>query len=110
MAAEFCDIQSGDTIAIWGCGPIGQFAIRSAFLLGAERVFAVDTVPERLALAKDAGAHTIDFMQDDVYDEIQTLTNGRGADACIDAVGTEPHTTASLDSVFDRVKVATFLA
>lgn len=109
MAAEFCDIKPGQTIAIWGCGPVGQFAIRSAFLLGAQRVLAIDTVPERLALAQSAGAHTIDFKKDDVYDTIQSLTNGRGADACIDAVGTEPNSTASFDSAIDRVKVATFL-
>jgi len=109
MAADFCDIQQGDTIAVWGCGPVGQFAIRSAFLLGAERVIAIDTVPERLALAQAAGAETIDFKNADVYDRIQGMTMGRGADACIDAVGTEPETTASADSVLDRVKVATFL-
>lgn len=109
MAAEFCDIKSGDTIAIWGCGPVGQFAIRSAFLLGAERVLAIDTVPERLQLARDAGAETIDFMKVDVYDRVMELTKGRGADACIDAVGTEPATTGSIDSVIDRVKVATFM-
>jgi threonine dehydrogenase-like Zn-dependent dehydrogenase len=109
MAAEFCDIQDGDTIAVWGCGPVGQFAIRSAFLLGAGRVIAIDTVPERLVMAKAAGAETLDFMKEDIYDRIQDLTNGRGADACIDAVGTEPHTTASFDSVVDRVKVATFM-
>ncbi len=109
MAAEFCDIQPGDTIAVWGCGPVGQFAIRSAFLLGASRVLAIDTVPERLALARAAGAHTIDFKQDDVFDEIKELTAGRGADACIDAVGTEPETTASFDSVVDRVKYSTFM-
>jgi threonine dehydrogenase-like Zn-dependent dehydrogenase len=109
MAADFCNIQDGDTIAIWGCGPVGQFAIRSAFLLGAGRVLAIDTVPERLAMAKAAGAETLDFMKEDIYDRIQDLTSGRGADACIDAVGTEPHTTASFDSVLDRVKVATFM-
>ena len=109
MAADFCNIQAGDTIAIWGCGPVGQFAIRSAFLLGAGRVIAIDTVPERLQLARDAGAITIDFMKEDVYDRIQELTNGRGADACIDAVGTEPETTASFDFVIDRIKVATFM-
>jgi threonine dehydrogenase-like Zn-dependent dehydrogenase len=109
MGAEFCDIQSGDTIAVWGCGPVGQFAIRSAFLLGAERVIAIDTVPERLAMAKMAGVEAIDFMEEDVYDRIQELTHGRGADACIDAVGTEPETTASFDSILDRVKVATFM-
>lgn len=109
MAAEFCNIQPEDTIAVWGCGPVGQFAIRSAFLLGAARVIAIDTVPERMALAAAAGAVTIDFMEEDVYDRIQELTHGRGADACIDAVGTEPETRASFDSVVDRVKVATFM-
>lgn len=109
MAAEFCNIQPEDTIAVWGCGPVGQFAIRSAFLLGAARVIAIDTVPERMALAAAAGAVTIDFMEEDVYDRIQELTHGRGADACIDAVGTEPETHASFDSVVDRVKVATFM-
>ncbi len=86
-----------------------QMAIRSAFLLGATRVIAIDTVPERLALAKKVGAETIDFMEEDVYDRIQELTHGRGADACIDAVGTEPETSASLDSRWDRIKVATFM-
>ena len=109
MAAEFCNIQAGDTIAIWGCGPVGQMAIRSAFLLGAERVLAVDTVPERLALAREAGAQTLDFRKDDIYDRIQELTKGRGADACVDAVGTEPDSTASFDLMVDRVKVATFM-
>jgi threonine dehydrogenase-like Zn-dependent dehydrogenase len=109
MAAEFCDIKGGEIIAVWGCGPVGQFAIRSAFLLGAERVLAIDTVPERLALAEAAGAETIDFRKVDVYDRIMEATEGRGADACIDAVGTEPDTFASLDSMVDRVKVATFM-
>src|SRR5438045_7356714 len=89
MAADFCDLKGGETIAIWGCGPVGQFAIRSAFLLGAERVIAIDTVPERLAMARAAGAETLDFMQDDVYDRIQALTQGRGAEVCIEAVATE---------------------
>jgi threonine dehydrogenase-like Zn-dependent dehydrogenase len=109
MAAEFCDIKPGDTIAIWGSGPVGQFAIRSAFLLGAERVIAIDTVSERLALAREVGAETLDFMEEDIYDRIMELTKGRGADACIDAVGTEPETSASLDSRIDRLKVATFM-
>lgn len=109
MAAEFCNIRGGETIAIWGCGPVGQLAIRSAFLLGAGRVLAIDTVPERLELARSAGAETLDFMQEDIYDRIQELTHGRGADACIDAVGTEPAATASADSFIDRVKVATFM-
>jgi threonine dehydrogenase-like Zn-dependent dehydrogenase len=109
MAAEFCDIQGGETIAIWGCGPVGQFAIKSAFLLGAARIFAIDTVPERLELARQSGALTLDFMSEDIYERIMELTAGRGADACIDAVGTEPETMASADSVLDRIKVATFM-
>jgi len=109
MAAENCEIKPGDTIAVWGCGPVGQLTIRSCFLLGAKRVIAIDTVPERLAMAAASGAITIDFMKEDVYDRIQDLTHGRGADACIDAVGTEPRTGASFDSVIDRVKVATFM-
>lgn len=109
MAAEFCNIQPGDTIAIWGCGPVGQMAIRSAFLLGAERVIAIDTVAERLALARESGALTLDFRDEDIYDRIMELTAGRGADACIDAVGTEPDTMSGLDAVVDRVKVATFM-
>ncbi|WP_087001679.1 zinc-dependent alcohol dehydrogenase [Rhizobium sullae] len=109
MAADFCNIQSGDTIAIWGCGPVGQMAIKSAFILGAERVIAIDTVQERLALAEESGAVTLDFMDEDVYDKLMELTNGRGADACIDAVGTEAEASASWDSRLDRIKVATFM-
>jgi threonine dehydrogenase-like Zn-dependent dehydrogenase len=109
MAAEFCNIQPDDTIAVWGCGPVGQFAIRSAFLLGAKRVIAIDTVPERLALAEQSGAETLDFMKHDIYEAIQEMTKGRGADACIDAVGTEPETRASWDSIYDRAKVAMYL-
>jgi threonine dehydrogenase-like Zn-dependent dehydrogenase len=109
MAAEFCNIQEGDTIAVWGCGPVGQFAIRSAFMLGAHRVIAIDTVPERLDMARDTGAETLDHMKDDIYEAIMDKTAGRGADACIDAVGTEPDSTASIAAVVDRIKVATFL-
>ena len=109
MGADFCDIKGGETIAVFGCGPVAQFSIRSAFMLGAERVIAIDTVPERLEMARAAGAITIDFMEEDVYERIQDLTNGRGADACIDAVGTEPHTSGSFDSLIDRAKVATGL-
>jgi threonine dehydrogenase-like Zn-dependent dehydrogenase len=90
MAADFCNLKGGETVAVWGCGPVGQFAVKSAFLLGAERVIAIDTVPERLALAEASGGVTLDFKKEDIYDRIQELTNGRGADACIDAVGTEP--------------------
>ena len=109
MAAEFCNLKGGETVAVWGCGPVGQLAIRSAFLLGAAQVIAIDTVPERLQLAEEAGAVTLDFMDDDIYDRIQDLTQGRGADACIDAVGTEVETSSGFDAVVDRVKVATFL-
>lgn len=109
MAAENCNIQDGDTIAIWGCGPVGQMAIRSALMLGAGRVLAIDTVPERLEMARQSGAQTLDFQACDIYEAIQDLTGGRGADACIDAVGTEPETTGSLDSRVDRLKVAMFM-
>lgn len=109
MAAEFCDIGPGDTIAIWGCGPVGQMAIRSAFLLGAERVIAIDTVPERLAMARAGGAETLDFREDDIYEAIREKTGGRGADACIDAVGTEADVHSSAAALLDRIKVATFM-
>ncbi len=109
MGAEFCDLKGGETVAIWGCGPVGQFAIRSALLLGAERVIAIDTVPERLAMARDAGAETIDYLEEDVYDAIMSKTKGRGADASIDAVGTEADPSSGLDARWDRIKVATFM-
>jgi threonine dehydrogenase-like Zn-dependent dehydrogenase len=109
MAADFCNLKGGETVAVWGCGPVGQMAIKSAFLLGAERVIAIDTVPERLALAQISGAMTLDFRKDDIYERIQELTNGRGADACIDAVGTEPDIRSGFDTVIDRVKTATYL-
>ncbi len=109
MAAEFCNPQPGDTIAIWGAGPVGQFAIRSALLLGASRVICIDTVPERLALARAGGAETLDFMKDDIYGELTERTNGRGPDACIDAVGTEASPLGSVDAVLDRVKQAALL-
>jgi threonine dehydrogenase-like Zn-dependent dehydrogenase len=109
MAADFCSLKGGETVAIWGCGPVGQFAIKSAFMLGAERVIAIDTVPERLRMAEASGALTLDFRSDDIYDRIQDLTGGRGADACIDAVGTEPNTGSGMDAVIDRIKVATFM-
>lgn len=110
MAADFCDIGPEDTIAVWGCGPVGQFAIRSAFLLGARRVIAIDKVPERLALARKAGAETIDFSAEDVTERINDLTSGRGADACIDAVGAEASAHGGLDAVLDKVKAAAYLA
>jgi threonine dehydrogenase-like Zn-dependent dehydrogenase len=111
MAAENCDIKNGDVVAIWGCGPVAQFAIRSAFMLGASRVIAIDQLPERLQLAQKAGAETIDFGQvDDVVEALKQLTAGRGPDACIDAVGLEAdgHTIGAVyDSVKFRMGMAT---
>jgi threonine dehydrogenase-like Zn-dependent dehydrogenase len=104
MAAENCNIQPGDTVAVWGCGPVGQFAIRSAFLLGAERVIAIDRFPERLLLAEDAGAIPLDYTQvDNLIEMLRNLTGGRGPDACIDAVGLEAHGT-SIAAKYDEVK------
>jgi threonine dehydrogenase-like Zn-dependent dehydrogenase len=110
MAAENCAIEPGDTIAVWGCGPVGQFAIKSAFLLGAERVIAIDRFPERLAMAKEkAGATvTLNYEEVDVLEALHELTGGRGPDACIDAVGMEGH-CQGIVGVYDRVKQATML-
>ncbi|MCS6296715.1 MAG: glutathione-dependent formaldehyde dehydrogenase [Nitrospira sp.] len=110
MAAENCQMEPGDTIAIWGCGPVGQFAIQSAWLLGAGRVIAIDTVPERLDMAELYGkAETINFEQDDVYDRLMEMTNGRGPDRCIDAVGAEAHAGGSVDAILDQAKAALYL-
>ena len=111
MAALNCDIQSGDTVAVFGCGPVGQFCIKSALMLGAERVIAVDRVPERLAMARASGAETINFEEDDetIPQRLKELTDGLGPDSCIDAVGSEAHATASLDSAVDKAKAAVFL-
>src|SRR5206468_5227701 len=90
MAAENCDIKPGHVVAVWGCGPVGQMAIRSAFLLGAERVIAIDNVPERLRMAEEGGAEIVNYDEvDSVLEELKYLTGGRGPDACIDAVGME---------------------
>jgi threonine dehydrogenase-like Zn-dependent dehydrogenase len=105
MAAENCEIIPGDTIAVFGCGPVGQFAIKSAFLLGAERVIAIDAVPERLKLAADQGAIVLDENHGDVMRRLDDLTGGRGPDACIDAVGMEAHGTGA-QNAYDRVKHA----
>ncbi|HEU5122478.1 MAG TPA: zinc-dependent alcohol dehydrogenase [Verrucomicrobiae bacterium] len=106
MAAENCNIKPGDTIAIWGCGPVGQFAIRSAFMLGAERVIAIDRVPERLRMARDGGAETIDYETvDSVVEMLKEMTGGRGPDACIDAVGMEAH-GHGIQYAYDRAKQA----
>lgn len=110
MAAENCNITPGDTIAVWGCGPVGQFAIRSAWMLGAGRVIGIDRVPERLMLAADKGkAEVIDLSVLNVFEALKDATGGRGPDACIDAVGMEAH-GATIDDWYDRVKTSTFLA
>ncbi len=104
MAAENCNIEKGDTVAIWGCGPVGQFAIRSAFMLGAERVIAIDRVPERLEMAKTSGAHTIDYTTvDSINEALKEITSGRGPDSCMDAVGMEAHAPGA-EGFIDRAK------
>jgi threonine dehydrogenase-like Zn-dependent dehydrogenase len=107
MAAENAQIQDGDTVAIWGCGPVGQFAIRSAIMMGAGKVIAIDEVPERLAMARAGGAETLDFSKVDVYEELMARTeNRRGPDSCIDAVGCEAAGHGGADAVLDKVKAA----
>lgn len=104
MAAENCQIEPGDTVAIWGCGPVGQFAIKSAYLLGADRVIAIDRIPERLQMAKEQGkAEIINYEQVDAGEALNEMTGGRGPDACLDAVGMEAHGTG-LDAFYDKVK------
>lgn len=105
MAAENCDISEGDVVAIWGCGPVGLFAIQSAFLLGAERVIAIDRFPERLRLARQLRAETIDYEEVNTMEALKAMTGGRGPDACIDAVGMEAH-GMGLIGAYDRVKQA----
>ncbi|MEG4811520.1 zinc-dependent alcohol dehydrogenase [Microcoleus sp. F8-D3] len=105
MAAENCDIQPGDTVAVWGCGPVGQFAIRSAFMLGADRVIAIDRVPERLQMAAAAKAEIINYEEIDAGEAVTEMTGGRGPDSCIDAVGMEAHGTG-LDALYDKAKQA----
>lgn len=105
MAAENCNIQGGDTVAIWGCGPVGQMAIRSAYLLGAEKVIAIDNVPERMQMAEDGGAVVIS-SEDDVRTLLKDMTGGRGPDGCIDAVGMEAHGSA-YDVVKQKLKLET---
>jgi threonine dehydrogenase-like Zn-dependent dehydrogenase len=105
MGAEMCDIKRGDTIAVWGCGPVGQFAIASAKLLGAERVIAIDRVPFRLKIARErAGADvTINYEETSVREALKELTGGRGPDACIDAVGLEAH-APGVQGFYDKAK------
>jgi len=109
QAAVQCDIQPTDTVAIWGCGPVGQMTIRSAILLGAKQVVAIDNVPERLSMATAGGATTINFDEESVVERLNELTQGKGPEKCIDAVGLEAHATATLDSVYDKIKQSVML-
>lgn len=108
MAAENCQIKPGDTVAIWGCGPVGQLAVRCCLMLGAERVIAIDKVPERLEMARASGAETINYEEQDVYDVLMQLTGSRGPDSCMDAVGLEGHAPGPLH-YYDRMKQALML-
>jgi threonine dehydrogenase-like Zn-dependent dehydrogenase len=106
MAAEACGIQPGDVVAVWGCGPVGQFAIASAYMLGAEKVIVIDRFPYRLAIAHDrAKAEVINYEEVDVYEALREMTGGRGPDHCIDAVGMEGHSPGPMYA-YDKVKTA----
>jgi threonine dehydrogenase-like Zn-dependent dehydrogenase len=109
MAAEACNIQPGDIVAVWGCGPVGQFAIKSAYLLGAERVIAIDRFPYRLDMARGkGGADTLNYEEVDVHEALKDMTGGRGPDSCIDAVGMEGH-APGIAGAYDRAKQALML-
>ena len=109
QAVVQCDIEPTDTVAIWGAGPVGQFCVRSAILLGAQQVICIDRLPERLALAEAGGAIAINFEKESVVERLNDLTNGKGPEKCIDAVGLEAHATATIDSIYDRAKQAMML-
>jgi threonine dehydrogenase-like Zn-dependent dehydrogenase len=112
MAVEQCNVKPDDTVAVWGCGPVGQFTIRSALLLGAGRVIAIDNgkeAPERLKMANDAGAITVDTQNEDVYERLLDLSDGIGPDICIDAVGMEAHGSNGFEHLYDKVKTSLFL-
>ena len=104
-----CDIEPTDTVAIWGAGPVGQFCVRSAILLGATQVVVIDRVPERLSMAEAGGAIPINFERESVVERLNDLTQGKGPEKCIDAVGLEAHATATIDSMYDRAKQAMML-
>jgi threonine dehydrogenase-like Zn-dependent dehydrogenase len=109
MAAEMCNVQPGDVVAVWGCGPVGQFAIKSAYMLGAERVIAIDRIRTRLDIARDrAGAEVIDYEEIDTLEALEEMTGGRGPDHCIDAVGLEGH-SPGLAGMYDTIKTNLFL-
>jgi threonine dehydrogenase-like Zn-dependent dehydrogenase len=103
QAAVACDIEPTDTVAVWGAGPVGQFCVRSAILLGAKRVIVIDNVPERLTMAEAGGAIAINFDEESVVEKLNELTRGKGPEKCIDAVGLEAHVTRSIDSIYDRI-------
>jgi threonine dehydrogenase-like Zn-dependent dehydrogenase len=109
QAAVQCDIEPTDTVAVWGAGPVGQFAVRSALLLGARQVICIDHLPDRLSMARAGGAVTINFDEESVLDRLLELTRGKGPEKCIDAVGMESHTLRSIDGVYDRAKQALML-
>jgi len=105
QAAAQCEIEPTDTVAVWGCGPVGQMAIRSAILQGAKQVVAIDRLPERLSMAEAGGATAIDFAEESVVERLNALTSGKGPEKCIDATGTESHVSLSQpDTVYDRAK------
>src|SRR3954468_11841166 len=106
QAAVQCDIEPTDTVAVWGAGPVGQFTMRSALLLGAKQVIAIDRVPERLDMAQAGGAIPINFEEESVLECLAEMTDGKGPEKCIDAVGMEAHVTRSIDSIYDRAKQA----
>lgn len=106
QAAMQCDIEPTDTVAVWGGGPVGQMAIQSAILLGARQVICIESVPERLKMARDCGAVTINFQDEDVVERLKELTHGKGPEKCIDAVGMESHASSSMEHLYDRVKQA----
>ena len=109
QAAVQCDIQPTDTVAIWGAGPVGQFAIRSAVLLGAKQIVAIDCEEDRLSMARAGGALTLNFKKESVVDRLNELTAGKGPEKCIDAVGMESHVGGSIDTFYDRAKQAVML-
>jgi threonine dehydrogenase-like Zn-dependent dehydrogenase len=109
QAAAQCDIEPTDTVAVWGAGPVGQFTVRSAVLLGAKQVICIDHLPDRLSMARAAGAITIDFDEESVVERLNELTLGKGPEKCIDAVGMEAHVSHSLDSLVDRAKQAVMM-
>jgi threonine dehydrogenase-like Zn-dependent dehydrogenase len=109
QAAVQCNIEPTDTVAIWGAGPVGQFCIRSAIMLGARQVIAIDRLPDRLSMAEAGGAIPINFEEESVIERLNELTGGKGPEKCIDAVGLEAHASATIDSMYDRAKQALML-